>query len=149
MFKTKKRQFDSKAWLHISAQSALGCSDSIRKSDARLFSEQSTPLYHQLCNCHSLCSVGFFSEHTNATQFRQSATASTDYCIRMHESEVQTILYQSVCLRSAPYSCEKCEYLVRQPYDAKRNNRDKTCWCDHFCSYRNRAQRCASHDGCA
>ena len=44
VFKTKKRQFDSKAWLHISAQSALGCPDSIRKSDARFFSEQSTPL---------------------------------------------------------------------------------------------------------
>ena len=87
-------------------------------------------------------------EHVSATQC-VAASADFSSVVHMHESEVQTILSQSLCLRSAPHSCEKCEYLVRQPYDAKRNSCYEPCWCDHFCSYRNRAQRCASHDGCA
>ena len=74
-----------------------------------------------------------------------SAHSAMDSFIHMHEYTLQTILFQSVWLRSAQHSCEKCGYLVREPHDAKRNHCDATRWCDHFCCQGNRAQRCASH----
>ena len=87
------------------------------------------------CRCHIV------------TQCRQCRTTiTTDYSIRMLESEMQSILYKFVWLRSAPHSCKKSEYVVREPHDATRNSRNATCGRGNFSSQRSCAQRWTAHD---